>query len=263
MVLLYRSSNVRNFRNSIHIQSISRKDVWMHRFTRSCYIRLLYSIDSLYFRYLIQFLRTLSVDIQYTISYQIFFRLANLGISIRSLFENSSQKGSIRNEIGLLGKEAIHGNSTRRTGRGCSEVALPVLGRAGDEFPPFPDRLCRPASLVLPGPRRGRGGNGDRGRGRNRGRAFPRQRVGIGDVACLVSGIRVTPLRVFLALRGTRGLDLLRQADPRIRSRDLQHPLDIGGLGPERRKAAIASDSSFPLLSSKQENLNRVPHYPD
>lgn len=49
MVLLYRSSNVRNFRNSIHIQSISRKGVWMHRFTRSCYIRLLYSIDSLYF----------------------------------------------------------------------------------------------------------------------------------------------------------------------------------------------------------------------
>lgn len=261
MVLLYRSSNVRNFRNSIHIQSISRKGVWMHRFTRSCYIRLLYSIDSLYF----SILDSIFTDLKRR--YTIYNFLSNFLSFSQSRdidsFENSSQKGSIRNEIGLLGKEAIHGNSTRRTGRGCSEVALPVLGRAGDEFPPFPDRLCRPASLVLPGPRRGRGGNGDRGRGRNRGRAFPRQRVGIGDVACLVSGIRVTPLRVFLALRGTRGLGLLRQADPRIRSRDLQHPLDIGGLGPERRKGAIASDSSFPLLSSKQENLNRVPHYPD
>lgn len=134
-------------------------------------------------------------------------------------------------------KEAIHGNSIRR---GCSEVTLPVLGRAGDEFPPFPDRLRCPTSLVLPACRRGRGGNGHGGRGRNRDSVFPRQRVGIGDVTSLVSGIRVTPLRVFLALRGGRGggLGLLRQADPRIRSGNLQHPLDIGGLGPEKRRDA-------------------------
>lgn len=207
----------------------------MHRFTRSHYIRLLWFI----FRYLFQFL-------QFLYPCQIFFKSVSqcrdVLYSLSILFKHREKIDTSKNCVPgkkhwSSGKEAIHGNSIRR---GCSEVALPVLGRAGDEFPPFPDRLRCPTSLVLPACRRGRGGNGHGGRGRNRDSVFPRQRVGIGDVTSLVSGIRVTPLRVFLALRGGRGggFSLLRQADPRIRSGNLQHPLDIGGLGPEKRRDA-------------------------
>lgn len=120
--------------------------------------------------------------------------------------------------------------------RGYSEVSLPVLGRAGNQFPSFPDRLCS-SSLILRASRRRRSGHRHGWQGWNRSRVFPRQRIGIGDVTSLMPRVRVTSLRVFLALGGRwrAGLTLLRHRDACIWSGDVQHPLDVSGLRPEKR----------------------------
>lgn len=261
--MVLRSSNVRNFRNSIEriyyskcviSKSVSLNASW---FTRSHYIRLLYSIDSSYLDNWFNFYNLHSLSNFLSMQEYSIFSFD----SFQTLPKNRYEK------IVFRGKKRWSSEKRRSTeirfDRGCSEVALPVFGRAGDEFPSFPDRLRCPTSLVLPACRRGRGGNCHGGRGRNRDSVFPRQRVRIGDVTSLVSGIRVAPLRVFLALRGGwgSGLGLLRQADPGIRSGNLQHPLDIGGLGPEKRRDASNWSLSFLFLFLRKDELIWISWY--
>lgn len=83
--------------------------------------------------------------------------------------------------------------------------------------------------------RRDRRGSGSGRRHRRRGRRTERhlasQGVGIGYVACLMPRVRVPPLRVLLALAGGRVLARLCASTLDVRPRDLQHSLDVGGLG--------------------------------
>lgn len=107
------------FDREIRIQSISKE-----RLNASIHSILLYSSFILHRQFILSILGSiftdLSVDIQYT--FPIKFSISQCrGYRFVRFSNENCQEGSIRKEIGLLGKEAIHGNSTRWTGRGCSQ----------------------------------------------------------------------------------------------------------------------------------------------
>lgn len=117
------------------------------------------------------------------------------------------------------------------------KISVPILRSAGDQFPSFPHGLH---ALIL----RRRDGRGNAGGRRYRRRSrhaewrSASQSIGVGYVACLMPRVRVTPLRVLLALAGghRRVLVHLRGRRVDIGPGDLQHSLDIGGLGPKSRE---------------------------
>lgn len=117
------------------------------------------------------------------------------------------------------------------------KVSVPILRSAGDQFSSLPHGLH---ALILRrrDPRGNAGGRRYRRRSRHAERRSAGQGIGVGYVARLMPRIRVTPLRVLLALAGghRRVLAHLRGRRVDIRSRDLQHSLDIGGLGPKSRE---------------------------
>jgi len=115
------------------------------------------------------------------------------------------------------------------------EVSVSVLRSTGDQFASLPHRLRRHA---LARRRRGRSGTDGRHRGRwcRTERRLASQSIGIGYVACLMPRVRVPPLRVLLALGRGRVLARLQARRVDIRPRDLQHSLDVGGLGPGLRE---------------------------
>lgn len=122
------------------------------------------------------------------------------------------------------------------------KVSLPILRSTGDQFSPLPHRLHRHTLLLRRYRRGGGGGRRRRRRGRHAKRCLASQGVGIGYMTRLMPRVRVPPLCVLLTLARSsrRVLARLQGRGLDIWPRDLQHSLDIGGLGPESRERTFA-----------------------
>lgn len=123
------------------------------------------------------------------------------------------------------------------------QVSLPIFRSTGDQFSPLPHWLRWHALFLHRYCRGGGGGRRYRRCGCHAKRCLASQGVGIRYMARLMPRVRVSSLRVLLALAGGHRRVFARLQSRRVDiwPRDLQHSFDIGGLGPESREGTFAS----------------------